>query len=134
MLFIVIPDVLFLISSYFRYQPGNLLPYSRDLVGRRSGQKISGRVLTRVKEIEKSPSSRYSLWVFGGRMDEGGFIACHGWPLSVSVMCAKPRFYKYVKIHKTEEIMSTLAYNWISHWDLMYCCCMNAQINTSDGT
>ena len=26
--------------------------------------------------------------------------------------------------------MSTLANNWTSHLDLMYCCCMNAQINT----
>lgn len=69
MLFIVIPDVWFLISGYFRYQPGNLLPYGRDLLGGRSGQKISGRVLTRVKEIGKSPSSRIfnvGFWGKGG--------------------------------------------------------------------
>lgn len=84
MLFIVIPDVLFLISSYFRYQPGNLLPYGRDLLGGRSGQKISGRVLTRVKEIGKSPSSRIFNVGFWGKGGWGRFY-CLSWLASVSV-------------------------------------------------
>lgn len=84
MLFIVIPDVWFLISGYFRYQPGNLLPYGRDLLGGRSGQKISGRVLTKVKEIGKSPSSRIFNVGFWGK---GGWrrFYCLSWLASVSL-------------------------------------------------
>jgi hypothetical protein len=81
MLFIVIPGVWFLISSYFRYQPGNLLPYGRDLLGRRSGQKISGRVLTRVKEREVTFSQNIQCGFLGEGWMKESFIACHGWPL-----------------------------------------------------